>query len=263
LVHHHQHEDPYTGPGITNWVYVKLHNGGNAFSGDIEVYYTDSSISMSWPTGWTLIDSKNLNIAANSTTIAEIQWTNLPPAGDTYCLVARWNCAADPMHTPEGTSISTNARQNNNIIWKNITIIDAPSGDAPDSAEFLFNNMDKYSFIRIQSNDEYPNKAFTKFGILTMEFDRKSQDLLKNWKSDTPDTDLVRKGNVFIIKGSKVDLKNLPFGKEHRGKIKITFQALKKTPKKIYYLDVSHMRSIRGKESEIGRVAFEIDTQLK
>jgi len=111
--------------------------------------------------------------------------------------------------------------------------------------------------------NEYPNKAFTKYGILTLEFDRKSQMLLRNWKSSSPETGIVRKGNVFIIKDSKVDLKNLPFGKEHRGKVKITFQTSKKTPQKIYHVAVRHMTYIGRKESEIGGVAFEIDTQLK
>lgn len=261
FVHHHQHENPITGPGIINWIYVKLHNGGNAISGDLEVYYANASISLSWPTGWTLIDDVSLNIDANSTEIAEIQWTGLPAAGGHYCLVARWNSTADPMHTPEGTSIGTNVRENNNLIWKNITIIEATSGDAPVSADFQFNGIDKHSFIRIKCNDEYPNKAFTEYGNLTIQFDKKSQRLLEKWRSDSPA--IVKDGNAFIIKGSKVDLKNLPFGKEHRGEVKITFRALKATPKKIYYLDVSHMTYIDGKETEIGSVAYEIDTQLK
>ena len=263
LVHHHQHQNAITGIGVNNWVYVKLHNGGPAISGDLEVYFADASISLSWPTGWTLIDDKTLTIDANSTEIAEFEWTNLPSSGGHYCLVARWDSTADPMHTPEGTSIGANIRENNNLIWKNITIIDlpppSPDYDKPVSAYFHFNKISKDSFIRIKCIDDYPNKAFTRYGKLKIEFDKKSQMLLKNWKGSDG---IVRKGNAFIIKKSLVELRKFPFDIKHSGKIKITFQSLKDTPKRIYYLHVSNMTTIKNKVTEIGSVAFEIDTQL-
>ena len=260
FLHQHQHQDPIYGTGISNWVYVKLHNGGAAMSGNLEVYYANASVSLTWPTGWTLIQSLPLTINASSTDIAEIEWASLPGTGH-YCLLARWNSTSDPMHAAEGSNISYNVRQNNNIVWKNVNIVPATSGDAPVTAKFSVSSFDTLSVLRVSCDDEYPNKAFSKNGLLSIQFDEKSQAMLKNWKPNNPD--IIVKGNTYIIKGTQVDFSGLPFDRKYKGEITITFQAYKGTPKMLYVVNVKMLRKVKGKEVEIGGVSYEINTQLK
>ena len=128
LVHQHEHQNPEF--GSTNWAYVKLHNGfGVSTSGNLELYYAHASVSLTWPTAWTLIDSVPVSgFAAHSTRIVEIPWSNLPGTGH-YCLLARWVSASDPMASAEGPDINVNVRNNNNLVWRNLNIVDlAPDG---------------------------------------------------------------------------------------------------------------------------------------
>lgn len=120
FLHQHQHENPEF--GSPNWAYVKLHNGGAAASGTLHFYYGNASTGLSWPTNFTQIGAIPVTIAAHSTTVVEIPWNNLPGTGH-YCLLARWVSSSDPMNG-EGTDINANTINNNNIVWRNVNIVD-------------------------------------------------------------------------------------------------------------------------------------------
>src|SRR5262249_22892410 len=74
LVNQHRHENPIFGQ--TNWVYVKLHNGGAAAAnGNLELYFAQASSGLSWPGDWTLLTTIPVNgFAAHSTRVVEAQW---------------------------------------------------------------------------------------------------------------------------------------------------------------------------------------------
>ena len=56
LVHQHEHENPITGQ--PNWLYAKMHNGGSTdATGTLEFYFANASVSLNWPTAWTLLGS--------------------------------------------------------------------------------------------------------------------------------------------------------------------------------------------------------------
>ena len=63
----------------------------------------------------------------------EFEWN--PPATGHYCLLARWESTADPMRMPEGPIIATNVRNENNIVWRNLTVIGLLTA-MPMSSEF-------------------------------------------------------------------------------------------------------------------------------
>jgi hypothetical protein len=259
-LYQHQHQNPQHGTGISNWIYVKLHNGGAAMTGNLEVYYANASISLSWPAQWTMINSIPLTVPASSTEIAEIEWPATPGTGH-YCLLARWNSTSDPMHAAEGTNIGHNVRQNNNIVWRNVNIEPAVSGDEPTTTKFKFIWGDTLAtFIRVSCDEEYPNKAFATHARLTLDFDQNSFSLLQNWTPE--DTNIERQEDKFIIKSASVDFTNLPFKKDHNGEITLTFEALKETPKMIYFVDVSQLQKRKDKVIEVGGVSYEINTQL-
>lgn len=117
----HQLQNPIAGQ--TNYIYVKIHNGGGTSSGTLEVWAAKDSADLSWPS--TFVPAEPVPIplfTGKSTRIAELQWT--PPDSGLYALVARWDSPTDPMTTAETNNISENARANNNIVWRNVRVVD-------------------------------------------------------------------------------------------------------------------------------------------
>jgi Zn-dependent metalloprotease len=136
--------------GDNNYIYVRVRSRGCAPVTDaqLHVYFSKASSSLSWPTNWinyyinTTFGPKLAgdevngspvilpnNLKAGEEIIVKIPWTNLPnPAQFPYdkhhfCLLARIESVQDPMAVPETSNTGDNTRKNNNIGWKNITIL--------------------------------------------------------------------------------------------------------------------------------------------
>jgi hypothetical protein len=117
-----------------------MHNGGPSANGTLRLYAAPVSSGLVWPTSFTEIGAIPVTIAANSTNVVEVPWPSLPGTGH-YCLVARWDSPSDPMHS-EGADINANTIANNNIIWRNVNIVDL-SADADQSFSFTVRNPDR------------------------------------------------------------------------------------------------------------------------
>ncbi len=145
------HQSPQS--GVTNYVYVRIKNTGTtSYSGPgrIYVYFAKASTGLTWQTHWVnnyvglvaygdyigYADVGPLTVGA--TTIVEIPWVNVPDPADYsdpdahhFCLAARFVAPSDPMNVLEGSSIYDNTKNNNNIAWKNVTILDHLGPRAP------------------------------------------------------------------------------------------------------------------------------------
>ncbi len=130
----------------TNWIYVKIKNIGTAAmpSGRVHVYFAKASTGLGWPAQWTgnyvggvpygdYIGQADIvtPLLPGNTFIAKVQWNNVPdpsvygdPDAHHFCLLARFVSAEDPIAVPEVISINDNTINNNNIAWKNVSIID-------------------------------------------------------------------------------------------------------------------------------------------
>jgi uncharacterized repeat protein (TIGR01451 family) len=118
-VHQHEHENPIN--TVTNYVYAKLQNGSeSSMAGTLRLYWADAAAGLSWPADWTNFANVPITLPANSSQVAEGTW--VPSGTGHYCLLARWDSTADPMHA-EGAVVDTNVRSNNNIIWKNVEVV--------------------------------------------------------------------------------------------------------------------------------------------
>lgn len=177
FIHQHEHENPVM--GITNWIYVKLHNGGVADNGNLEIYYAQASVSLDWQSAWTLLTTVPVNINANSTLIKEIAWNSLPGTGH-YCMVARYTSVADPIAHAETTDINNNTRQNNNIIWRNLNI-EAMDPDADEKSETFYMQSKESKPISLKFHDDFqfPRHPFVHSGRITIALDKA---LFEQWK---------------------------------------------------------------------------------
>lgn len=143
--------------GQPNWVYVALHNRGSQalVSGDVYVYFSKASTGLYWPTHWIgyvntcdgvnyhtygdLIGSATIvGLASNGDAIAEIPWTTVPDPNNFcnvdahhFCMLARFISPEDPMTYIETSSTPYNTQYNNNIAWKNQTILHGTGTTGP------------------------------------------------------------------------------------------------------------------------------------
>jgi subtilisin family serine protease len=144
-----EHQNPIG--NRTNYVHVRIKNVGKMPShGEEELflYWSKASANLSWPGQWDgstsfagglptggLIPTtqKIPQLQPGQETILIIPWevpdTNIY-SGITadpwhFCLLARISSAnIDPMSSPETSNINKNTRENNNIAWKNVTVVE-------------------------------------------------------------------------------------------------------------------------------------------
>ncbi|MFT5970540.1 MAG: hypothetical protein ACI8ZO_001052 [Flavobacteriales bacterium] len=155
----HQNPD-YSASGNDNFVYVKVRNRGcQASSGGdkLKLYWSKASTGLNWPTTW---ENHNPNgnllkgdvigeltippIKAGGMTILKFSWNppnpedfgDSPDQGSHVCLLARIETSPksgpfDPLYNygmkfTETSDLTKNVVNNNNIVWKNVTVVNTP-----------------------------------------------------------------------------------------------------------------------------------------
>jgi Pregnancy-associated plasma protein-A len=149
-----------------NRVYVRVRNRGCAAAGSqtgtLKLYWAKASSSLSWPAPWDgsvispalmggLIGSQPVLVAGGAQQIVEFDWT--PPDPSDYavfgadkahfCLLARIETSPTApfgMTTSETGNLYANVQNNNNIVWKNISIVDT-DGDGARFADVVIGNF--------------------------------------------------------------------------------------------------------------------------
>lgn len=165
----HDHEDPeyYAISTNFNYVYVQVRNRAcvaTSGSNQLKVYWSKAGTALSYPSHWngslTTTNSQPVgniiatvtipSIPAGESYIAEIPWQPVDPANYVnifnstdplfwigapephhFCLLARIESTNDPIVFTSGTQIGQYVRENNNVAWKNVTVLDVPGNIAP------------------------------------------------------------------------------------------------------------------------------------
>jgi hypothetical protein len=266
LTHQHEHQNPEF--GSPNWVYVKLHNGGGATNGNVELYWANASTDLSWPGSWNLLATLPVSsFPTHSTKVVEVQWPTLPGTGH-FCMVARWVSASDPMATPETGDINGNTRNNNNIAWRNLNIVDLVP-DAAGDADFIVRNLSKeltaVSLVIRPPKNEAQN-SFIQNGQVIVRFDG---GLMKAWRrGGIKGKGFRMKGESFIVTDpSGAVFENIVIDREFTGRAKLTFKRLPTTPRRRFVIDAVQLASQRVNYMKaryaprvMGGVSYEIRT---
>lgn len=142
------HENPVYNPNGTSYVYVRIFNKSCQVSSGtekVQLYWAKASTSMNWDTFWKG-EYTYSNGASFGEPIGELTIPSLEPGQDIvlyipwevpnpgiyhdinpdpwhFCLLARIDTPNDPMTYPEQSFITDNVRKNNNIAWKNLTVV--------------------------------------------------------------------------------------------------------------------------------------------
>lgn len=251
----HRHQNPIFGQD--NWIYVKLHNGATTISGNLEVYGAPASSGLVWPGSWTLIKTLPITMSPQSTMIAETKWENLPAAGH-YCLLARWVSASDPMTPPETADINTNTRQSNNIIWRNLNIVDLSAVGEVSVEMNVENNTDHPLQLVFEDEAKFPKVPFLHSGNILVIMD---SALCYGWQKGKSEYNGLEPEFARIkLLESRAELNNITLPPGKRGKLTIIFKKGTTTPRDRFLFTVKQYAMDKKKRRLMGEVGYEIYT---
>ncbi|WP_224368923.1 zinc metalloprotease [Hyalangium versicolor] len=188
-----------------NHVYVRVRNRAcspvGSQSGTVKLYWAKASVALSWPAPWDgsvtvpalmggLIGSQSVTVAGGDTEILSFDWT--PPDPSDYaafgadkahfCLLARIETspvAPFGMTTPETGNLYANVQNNNNIVWKNITVVDT-DGDGGRFADVVLGNLgrERQETVLVFDTPRQRGGSLFDWGYLLVEF---RGDALERW----------------------------------------------------------------------------------
>lgn len=288
------HENPEYHSTNPNYIYVRVTNDSCETSDgtdELQVSWAKASTSLSWPSNWDgslsiqdpvtgasvlmgdEIDTINIPVLEpGETKILKLPW--LMPDPDDYnninnqpwhfCLLARIESSDDPMTQVEDSHITSNVLNNNNIAWKNLTIIDYdPNNFAP---------ADTGGVVRVSN----PNPTTTTFDLI---LEKESGEVGKsiydeaevsitmdstifqawdnNGKKSTNITN-TKTPNRKIITANNAVLEDITLGGNTHGTVSINFSFLtdELTSKKKYTYHLTQKDAVTGEI--IGGETYEI-----
>jgi hypothetical protein len=258
----HQHQNPITGQ--TNYIYIKVHNGGVATSGTLQVLAADAATGLSWPTSFTQVGSADIVFLPKSTRIVELPWA--PTESGHFSLIARWSSVSDAIAVPEGPSIDTNVRSNNNIVWRNVNIVDLGPATDSSSATFIVRNLvdtQARMSLKLKPSDRYPGHSFFSAGSVSVHL---SDQVFAAWRKGAFDGNgFTRDGqDLQIVDANGATLEGLVFEAGSEGEIVITFSRQNDSdvvPRGMFLIDVIQSTLKQTEVAVDGGITYEIHSQ--
>ncbi len=182
------HQNPeYRPPGsASNYVYVRVRNrgctGSAAMSGTVKLYWAKASSGLSWPAPWDgsvtspvlmggAIGSQPVSVVGGDDEILVFPWMPPNPADYAmfgadqghFCLLSRIETSTTApfgMTSPETGNLYANVQNNNNIVWKNITVVDDVAGSGRLSGLLVANfrkERERVTLVFRAPKDERPS----------------------------------------------------------------------------------------------------------
>ncbi|HHH53919.1 MAG TPA: hypothetical protein ENK91_09695 [Bacteroidetes bacterium] len=276
--HSHQNPEYYSVSTNFNYVYVQVRNRGcvpTSGTNQLKVYWAKAGTALSYPTHWNgslttsngqpvgdIISTVNLPIIQpGESYIAEIPWQPVDPANYVtldnstdplfwigspephhFCLLARIESSADPITFTNGSGIGEYVRQNNNVVWKNLSVVDLDPNNIVDPGGW---EDDKVFGATVLVGDvlgnggtfdlEFTNPDFYQGNPVTAEAEVKvtlSPHIWDKWQTggfQAENVEVVREEkHQVLIKENPARLKNLTFESNERNLVHVGFNFLSK-----------------------------------
>lgn len=261
-----KHQNPtYSTSNNTNYVYTRIYNKGClATSGNetLTLYWAKASTALAWPNHWdgtgSFPDNGPLlgapigvitipSLQAGEDIILELPWQ--VPNPDIYsainaepwhfCLLARITSTDDSMTTLETSNLYSNVNNNNNIAWKNVTVITIPPDVVADSTTTSIegvvaignNHNTSRDFaleISIDNKSSDYNKKLFEESEITLKLD---DNIFNQWNSDGKqkyELEELNTSNSLMIKGEMSKITKLTLAPKQIGTINLKFNFLTK-----------------------------------
>ena len=251
------HQNPEYDPVNPNYIYVKIRNKscGTSSGNDIlKVYWSKATIGYSWPYHWDgswvvngipmggelAIAIPNIPaVLPNGEAIVEIPW--MVPDPDDYIgissnpwhfsLLARIESTEDPMAYTEGYYTSVNVRNNNNIAWKNVNVVDLiPNVSTPIGSVIALSNptnQSKAYNLRFFKEPGEPGKPIYEEAEVGITLD---STLVAAWNAGgnlgSNYTLANVTGNKLVATGDNMELNNIVLDAYEYANMYVTFNFL-------------------------------------
>jgi hypothetical protein len=269
------HENPeyYALPSNFNYVYVRVRNRGcvpNVAGANLNLNWAKAGTALAWPNHWNgsitspalmgnLISTKPIPvIQPGKSAIIEFAWQ--PPNPATYasigtnpmfwanepwhfCLLARIVSPNDPMTFTETSDLNSNVRNNNNIVWKNISVVDETTTNSVNSGGEIKDDLlvgatiiggdawgtgGLYDF-EFTDPTVYQGNPVTAEAEIKITLDELLWVKWANGGFQGTNIEIVREEkHQIIVKGNKGSIKNLLFAPNERGLLHVSFNFLVK-----------------------------------
>lgn len=268
--HAHQHQNPeYRDPALEppNYIYVHVRNRGcAAATGTLKIYAAPASTGLAWPTDWTtahyvgseiclgeltsVIAPITVNVPAGGDEIVELAWYPPDPAayGSHICLLAR----VEPLTgLTEGTFEYTNVKENNKIVWKNVTVVNNLEPFNPDDNWVGIRNIsdqqEHLTFKFTRPTNVFEDNIYTYFTV-TVYLEK---DVGAAWKAGGNQSKDVVKVNETTIQptteSASISDVILPAGASHDIHVKFTPKDVENTSGREYFtFDLVQYQQVRG-----------------
>ncbi len=237
----HQHQSPvHIDMSTPSFVYVKVRNRGNEWSGGgvLRVYWADASAGLNWPGTnlWNEIDCDSTtsaidpcalqSIAPLNDYVVELPW--IPPnpqlfgGNRHFCLIARietvpWGTFG--MTFPEGSGLWQNVADNNNIAWKNLTVLSPQLNTAGTGNVIVRNPLDHAVPLTLQFAVPARERRdhFLRYGDIVIDL---GEVLMQKWRETgkrPAGFEVVGKTTIRITDPTNAQLSGLRFrtGEQH------------------------------------------------
>jgi|TARA_R100000935_G_scaffold23315_1_gene42598 hypothetical protein len=242
-----EHQNPEYDSNNPNYVYVRVTNSScdsSTGSDPLKLYWAKANTALSWPDHWdgslTMTDPitgedilmgdqiGTVNIPPldiGQEAILTFEWLvpnpedyeNINPNPWHFCLLARIDTPNDPMTTPENDNIVLNVWNNNNIVWKNTTVVDVVENSSNYGGVVAVGNysnqQQSFDLVFVKDANE-KGKAIYEEAEVGLEMDTtlynawqdggKSQSQLKSTKDDYKKiltTNNSKLGNIILDAG--------------------------------------------------------------
>lgn len=286
------HENPEYDPVIPNYVNVRVTNRSCVTStGDEELtlYWAKANTALNWPDHWdgslTMGDITN---TSSTTPVGDIVGTlNIPPLEPGqeailefewmvpnpedyllinpnpwhFCLLARIESPNEPMTFPEDTFITDNVRNNNNIAWKNTTVVDiipnTPTIGGLVAVSNPFTSSKTYTLELFPEANEI-GKVLYEEAEIGIEMDEVLYQAWSRGNKQKSNLKATSNEKKFVVFDSLARFENIQFDPNEYGTAYVTFNFLSKelTGKRNYtyhlaQIDESNSKTIGGETFEI------------
>ncbi len=238
-----EHQNPlYRASGEPNYVYVRIRNRGceGPQSGTVRTYWAKASSGLSWPSPWDASVSSpalmgaplgDAPVTVNAGEFEILQFPWVVPNPDDYasfgadrahfCLLSRIETGGG-MTFPETSNLPMNVRNNNNIVWKNISI---STEDAGGFSSWLV--VGNYSLDDMETRLRFDLPAGELLSIFDWGQVRVDLgELFEVWENGGgvgENIDILDDGTIQLL-GPGAELGNMGLAQEEFFTIKVNFQ---------------------------------------
>ncbi len=252
-----EHQNPEYDPSNPKYVYVRVTNNScEATTGNdpLKLYWAKANTALNWDEFWTgqvTIDGVSMGdhiatlnippLGIGEEAIVKFEWNDMPNPDDYiginenpwhFCLLARIDSPNDPMTFPEGEFITQNVLNNNNIAWKNTTIVDyIPNEPSPTISAVAvgnyFDQQQSYTLELVNDTDE-PGKAIYEEAEVAVEMDSILYNAWVRGGKLGQNFDSTKVASRQIVTGNNMKFENIVFEPNEIGTLNLSFNFLTK-----------------------------------